>query len=44
MHFENLGFAITISMINFQRGSASSKLQKFTAGRGPETGIILKAA
>ena len=41
---ENLGFAITRSIVNFYRGSADPKLQKFTAGRGPETGIILKAA
>ena len=44
MHFENLGFAITISIINFQLDSAGPNLQRFTAGRGLETGIILKAA
>ena len=43
VHFENLGFAITISIINFQPGSAGPNLEKFTTGRGPETGIILKA-
>ena len=44
MHFENLGYAMKISIINFQPGSAGPNLQNFTAGRGPETGILLKAA
>ena len=41
---ESLEFAITVSIINFQPGAAGPSLQRFTAGRGPETGIILKAA
>ena len=37
-------FRICDHNINFYPGSAGPNLQKFTTGRGPETGIILKAA